>query len=175
VILCRHAAQEARERMQGIMSQLKLTVNEKKTKVCHVPAESFDFLGYTMGRQYSAHGGRAYIGTRPSQKRIQRFCEAISQMTERNTLNSPTDTLIQDLNLKLKGWANYFCLGAVSKAYKAVDRHACFRLRQWLRRKHKKNGAGTKAYSDEYLYERLGLVRLEGLTKHLPWAKAAQT
>jgi RNA-directed DNA polymerase len=115
------------------------------------------------------------MGTRPSQKRIQRFCEAVSQMTERNTLNSETAELIRELNLKLKGWANYFCLGAVSKAYKAVDRHTGFRLRQWLRRKHKKKGAGTRAYSDEYLYEGLGLVRLEKLTKNLPWAKAAQT
>lgn len=174
VILCRHSAAEARERMQRLMEVLKLTVNEKKTKVCRVPEESFDFLGYTIGRQYSAQGGRAYLGTRPSQKRIQRFCEAISQMTERNTLNSTTDTLIQALNLKLKGWANYFCLGAVSKAYKAVDSHTRLRLRQWLRRKHKTKGAGTRSYSDEYLYERLGLVRLERLTKRLPWAKAAQ-
>jgi hypothetical protein len=175
VILCRHSAEEARERMQQLMERLKLKVNEKKTKVCRVPAESFDFLGYTIGRQYSAQGGRSYIGTRPSQKRTQRFCEAISQMTQRHTLHSETAELIQELNLKLKGWARYFCLGAVSKAYRAVDSHARFRLRQWLRRKHKKKGAGTKAYSDEYLYEGLGLVRLEKLTKNHPWAKAAQT
>ena len=175
VILCRHGAVEAREQMQKIMSRLKLTVNEKKTKVCRVPTESFDFLGYTIGQQHSARGGKPYIGTRPSRKRIQRFCEAISLMTARTTLNAPTETLIHDLNLKLKGWANYFCLGAVSQAYRAVDSHVRFRLRQWLRRKHKIGGAGTKAYSDEHLYERLGLIRLELRTKHLPWAKAAQT
>jgi len=174
VILCRHSAGEARQRMQNLMEVLKLTVNETKTKVCRVPEESFDFLGYTIGRQYSAKDGRSSIGTRPSKKRIQRFCDVISEMTKRNTLNSATETLVQDLNLKLKGWANYFCLGAVSKAYKAVDSHARFRLRQWLRRKHKKKGASSKAFSDEYLYERLRLVRLGKLTKNYPWAKAAQ-
>jgi group II intron reverse transcriptase/maturase len=173
VILCRYGAEEARQRMQSLMNALKLTVNETKTKVCRVPEESFDFLGYTIGQQYSAKGGRPYIGTRPSPKRIQRFCNSISEMTERNTLNAMTETLVQDMNLKLRGWANYFCLGAVSKAYKAVDSHARFRLRQWLRRKHKKKGAGSQTYSDEYLYERLGLVRLEGLTKNHPWAKVA--
>ena len=140
-----------------------------------MPEESFDFLGYTIGRQYSAKGGRQYIGTRPSSKRIQRFCDTISEMTKRNTLNSATEMLVQDLNLKLQGWANYFCLGAVSKAYKAVDSHARFRLRQWLRGKHKRKGVCSKVFSDEYLYERLGLVRLEELTKNHPWAKAAQT
>jgi len=175
VILCRHSAQEARERMQRLMEVLKLTVNEKKTKVCRVPEESFDFLGYTIGRQYSAKGGRSYLGTRPSRKRVERFCEAISYMTRRGTLNGETETLVQNLNLKLRGWANYFCLGAVSKSYRAVDSHTRQRLRQWLRGKHKRKGAGTRRYSDEYLYEHLGLVRLELQTKHLPWAKAAQT
>jgi RNA-directed DNA polymerase len=175
VILCRQSAGEARERMQELMGRLKLTVNEKKTQVCRVPDESFDFLGYTIGREYSARSGRRYIGTRPSKKRVARFCQVLHGLTERNTLNRSTDELIQELNLKLKGWANYFCLGAVSKAYRAVDSQARQRLRQWLRKKHKRPGAGTRIYSDEYLYERLGLVRLEKLTSHLPWAKAAQT
>ena len=89
VILCRHSAQEAREQMQQIMTKLKLTVNETKTKVCRVPEESFDFLGYTIGRQYSARGGRPYLGTRPSKKRVQRFCEAISELTSPRTVNTP--------------------------------------------------------------------------------------
>jgi RNA-directed DNA polymerase len=174
VILCRHSSAEARERMQQIMTTLKLTVNETKTKVCRVPEESFDFLGYTIGRQYSAQDGRVYIGTRPSKKRVQRFCEAISEMTAPNTENLPTEALIQDLNQKLKGWANYFCLGAVSKAYKNVDSHVRYRLRQWLRGKHKIQGTGKRLYRDQYLYEHLRLVRLEMRTQNLPWAKAAQ-
>ena len=36
------------------------------------------------------------------------------------------------LNRILVGWANYFCLGAVSKDYSAVDLHARRRLRRWL-------------------------------------------
>ena len=52
------------------MSKLKLTVNETKTRLCHVPEETFDFLGYTIGRCYSPRTGRAYIGTRPSAKKI---------------------------------------------------------------------------------------------------------
>ena len=69
--------------MRDMMSKLKLTVNEAKTHVCQLPEETFDFLGYTFGRCYSPKTGRAYIGTRPSKKRIARICEAISEMTGR--------------------------------------------------------------------------------------------
>jgi len=41
-----------------------------------VPEESFDFLGYTLGNCYSAKNGRAYIGTKPSEKRVDRLCKA---------------------------------------------------------------------------------------------------
>ena len=34
-----------------------LTVNETKTHVCRLPAESFDFPGYTFGRMYSPRTG----------------------------------------------------------------------------------------------------------------------
>jgi RNA-directed DNA polymerase len=39
-----------------MMSKLKLTVNETKTRLCHLPDEPFDFLGYTLGRNYGSSG-----------------------------------------------------------------------------------------------------------------------
>ncbi len=54
--------------MRSLMAQIKLTVNEEKTRVCRVPDETFDFLGYTCGRCYSPRTGHAYLGTRPSRK-----------------------------------------------------------------------------------------------------------
>ena len=70
--------------MRDIMTKLRLTVNETKTRVCKLPEEKFDFLGYTFGRCYSPKTGRAYLGSTPSKKRVQRVCEAISQETGRN-------------------------------------------------------------------------------------------
>jgi RNA-directed DNA polymerase len=170
VILCRGSAQAAGSPMRKIMTTLKLTVNEKKTKTCELPEESFDFLGYTIGRCYSTRTGRAYLGTRPAPKRIQRVCAEVREQTQRSTLGDPVEEVVAGLNRKLRGWANYFCLGPVSKAYRAVDSHVRYRLRQWLCRKYKKAGRGTGAYPDEYLYEQLGLIRLEKLTANLPWA-----
>ncbi len=76
------------------------------------------------------------------------------------------------INRRLRGWSNYFRLGPVSKAYHAVDRHTAKRLRQWLRRKHQVQGRGTARYPDEYLYRKLGLLRLQAQTRNFAWAKA---
>ena len=68
-------------RMRDLMSKLKLTVNEEKTRICTVPEGEFDFLGYTFGRMYSAKTGRAYLGKRPSKKSIRRMVETIHALT----------------------------------------------------------------------------------------------
>jgi group II intron reverse transcriptase/maturase len=171
VICCRGSAEQAAAAMRNMMSRLKLTVNETKTKVCRVPAETFDFLGYTFGRCYSLKTGRAYLGTRPSQKKVRKLCESISELTGRRFLWLEPEELVQRLNRRMVGWANYFRLGPVSKAYRAVDRHAADRLRHWLGRKHKVRGLGFSRFPNERL-EQLGLQRLWRRTRNLPWAKA---
>jgi len=130
VICCRGEAEEALVTMQDMMTKLKLTVNETKTRVCQLPEEKFDFLGYTFGQCYSMKTGRAYLGTTPSKKRVRRICERISEETRRSKTQLDRKTVVATLNRMMIGWANYFCLGPVSKAYQAVERHARRRLRQ---------------------------------------------
>ena len=76
------------------------------------------------------------------------------------------------LNRLLLGWSNYFCLGPVSRAYRAIDRHVRHRLRQWLCAKHKVKTRGTSRFPDQYLHDELGLIRLSARTKSFPWANA---
>ena len=171
VICCRGKAEEALATMRTMMSALKLTVNEKKTRVCKLPEEKFDFLGYSFGRCYSTKTGRAYLGTTPSKKRVQRICASISEETGRNKTTLDAKVVVKTLNQKLNGWANYFCLGPVSKAYRAVDQHTRKRLRQWLCIKHKVRWPGKKRFPTASFYQVLGLVSLTERTASLPWAK----
>lgn len=170
VICCRDSAEEAPAAMRGIMQKLKLTVNETKTRVCRLPEEKFDFRGYTFGRCYSLKAGRAYLGTVPSRKRVIRICDAISSETGPNKTLQDAGTVVEKLNRMMIGWANYFCLGPVSKAYRAVERHARKRLRQWLCAKHKVSWPTTKQFPEAVLHDELDLVRLTARPRSFLWA-----
>jgi RNA-directed DNA polymerase len=173
VILCRKGnAEEALQRLRGLMGRLKLTVNEEKTRICKVPEGEFDFLGYTFGRMYSAHTGQARIGHRPSKKSIKRVVEKIHALTDHTTGWQEATELVGKMNRTLRGWANYFQVGSVSRAYRAIDTYTAARLRRWLRKKHKVRRVGFAVYPPAYLYETLGLVRLPRLKRDLPCSKA---
>jgi group II intron reverse transcriptase/maturase len=172
VICCRIGAEQALAEMRAMMSRLKLTVNENKTRVCYLPEEKFDFLGYTFGRCYSMRRGRVYLGTVPSKKRVQRIRRAISDETGREAVWQDSKAIVDRLNRLMIGWANYFCLGPVSKAYSAVDLHARTRLRRWLCDKHNEPRPGYKRFPEASLHSVFGLVQLPHRTASLPWAKA---
>lgn len=172
VICCRGSAEQAMAVMRDMMAKLKLTVNETKTRRCRLPEESFEFLGYRFQRCYCRRTGRAYIGTRPSPKRVTRLCEAVYEATRRKWSFRDVQELIGHLNPMLEGWANYFCLGPVSRAYRAIDAHTRKRVRQWLKAKHGTQNLGWSTITDGYLHDVLGLVRLSERTKGFAWAKA---
>jgi group II intron reverse transcriptase/maturase len=148
VICCRGRAEEALAAMRVMMTRLKLTVNETKTRAAKLPEEKFDFLGYTFGRCYWPTG-RAYLGTVPASKRVIRICAAIGKETGRNQTQPDPTAVATKLNRMMAGWAHYFCLEPVSKAYRAVDRHARRRLRWWLCHKYKVSRPGTGRFPDE--------------------------
>lgn len=173
VICCRGNAKEAMVVMRTMMAKLKLTVNEEKTRLCRIPDETFDFLGYTIGRCYSYQTGRPYIGTRPSQSKIQRLCREISRMTGPEWTWLDEATMVNRLNRMILGWGQYFSLGRVKRAHRNVSHHAVKRLRQWLCHKHKVRGRrGISRYPDKYLHNQLGLIKLEKVIQNRPCAKA---
>jgi RNA-directed DNA polymerase len=160
VICCRGSAHAALDTTRLMMAQLRLTINDRKTRICRVPGGTFRFLGYTIGTFWSPISGASHTSLRPSPQAVQKLCQSLNEQMGRRWLHLSPEELVRDLHQRLTGWVNYFQLGQVSKAYRAVDQHVRYRLRKWLCDKYKVRGSGHARFSDRYLAEELGLLTL---------------
>lgn len=170
-ILGQAPAENMRGAAKGILEELKLPINEEKTRCLRCPDEAFEFLGYRIGRNYRRTDGSRYIGTRPSKASVQSLCRRISERTGRRHTQREVEEVVEELTRMISGWANYFHLGQVGPAYRAIDAHAERRLRQWLCWKHKTRSGKYVRFSTARLRDQYGLIPLVPKTKGLPWAK----
>ena len=171
-VLGKAPAAEMLAAVERLMAGLKLPINERKTRCLRCPEETIEFLGYRIGRNYRHSGKGSYIGTRPAKASVQSICRRISAMTTPRYGSLSSEVMVESLNRTIVGWANYFSLGHVSPAYRAVNQHAVRRLRQWLCRKHKVRSGGLVRFPEERRRKDYGLVNLTRKTMGLPSAKA---
>ena len=61
-------------------TQMGLTLNEQKTRVCDGRTEPFTFLGYTFGPMHYRKDGHWYLGAAPAKKAVQRVKGRIRQI-----------------------------------------------------------------------------------------------
>ena len=162
VILSRGRAAEALAWTKVVMTKLGLTVNDAKTSLKDAREERFDFLGYSFGLHVFKANGKRYLGASPSKKSMQRFKSKIGDLLVPAN-NDPWPEVADELDRSLRGWSNYFCYGTRRATFRAVDRYVYERVRDFLARRHKVAGRGTRRFSCEIVYGELGLLRLERL------------
>lgn len=157
VICCRPGhGPAAMAAFRSIITRLGLTVNERKTRLVQLPQESFDFLGYTVGRFYGK-AGRTFLGTRISKKAVLKLKKRIHEETSSRWNWQTPEERVGVLNLILRGWCGYFNQGPVTRVYWAVRRYTEYRFRNWLMRRIQRRGRGHHRFPDCHLYEELGL------------------
>ncbi len=138
------------------------TINEAKTSLKNARQERFDFLGYSFGPHRYKANGKWYLSASPSKKSVQRLKTKVGNLLVPSN-NDPWPEVRDTLNKSLLGWSNYFCHGTCRSAFRGVDRYVYERVRDFLARRHKVAGRGTKRFSCDVVYGEHRLLRLERL------------
>lgn len=148
---------------QKLEEWLELKINRQKTRIVKLRTaqERLEFLGYQVGLAPDLRTRRhCYWRLEPSAKALRRELDTLRDLTSARYCAKPLPKLIAELNLHLKGWANYYRLGYPRATFREVNRYIRRRLQRHLRRRSQrpwKPPPGLAAY--QYL-KQLGLIYL---------------
>ena len=162
VILSRGRAAEALAWTTVVMTRLGLAINEDKTSLKNARQERFDFLGYSFGPHRYKANGLWYLSASSSKKSVHRLKTKVGNLLVPGNTD-PWPEVRDTLNRSLLGWSNYFCHGTCRSAFRGVDQYVYERVRDFLARRHKVAGRGTKRFSRDVVYGEHRLLRLERL------------
>jgi group II intron reverse transcriptase/maturase len=170
VVMCRSRgqAEAALERLTVLLAELGLQPKAAKTRVVHLAegGEGFDFLGFhhrlVRGRTpRSAH--LTFLARWPARKAVQRARDRIREITGRKWLWMPVEDIVRDLNLFLRGWANYFRYGNSARVLGQIRNYALQRLAIWLSKKGNRRRAWRWGLKQLLLSpNQMGLISLDG-------------
>jgi len=160
VILCRQreAAEAALDWTRRVMAAIGLTLNETKTRLCRARLERFKFLGYDLGADHQRETGRFYLSAAPSKVAVQRAKDGITALFRRAVGMKDEADVVGQLNRRLQGWRGYFSYGTVDRAYSAINHHVYQRILGFLQRRHKVRSRGTRQYSWEHVFGKMGVL-----------------
>ena len=152
-------AERALQRLREHLVPLGVELNAEKTKVVDTLKEdSFGFLGFDLRRVLNREQSRYYILMTPKKKARAVIKAKIREIIQRGGA-TPAKALVQRLNAAVRGWVNYFRVGNASRAFSEVREYLEMKLRTLLTRRtrRRKTSVGWRRWSNEYLYQVLGL------------------
>ena len=162
VILSRGCAAEALAWTTVAMTRLGLTINEAKTSLKNARQERFDFLGYSFGPHRYKENGKWYLSASPSKKSVQRLKTKVGNLLV-SANNDPWPKIRDTLNRSLRGWSRYFSHGTRRAAFRGIDHYVYERVRDFLARRHRMQGRGTRRFSLNVVYGERDVLCLERL------------
>lgn len=147
--------------VQELLGGLGLRLDLAMSRVVRAK-DGFDFLGFRFVRKPSErHGGKRMTWFFPSPRSVKRVKGNVRDRCGRLMLHVQPKEVVQGLNRLLVGWREYFRHSNASRAFMRVQWLVLQRSRRFLRRRETTARSGRyRDCPDEFLFERLGLVRL---------------
>lgn len=114
--------------VEAFLKERGLKLSQEKTKITSV-IDGFNFLGFSIPKY------KEKAITKPSHESVKNFLSGLREIV-RKSRSIKTEDLIQLLNLKIRGWTNYFCHGVSKKIFRKIDCALFKMLWRWSRRRH---------------------------------------
>jgi RNA-directed DNA polymerase len=148
IITCR-TKEQAEDLIPIITEWLKENVgvelNREKTKITHID-EGFTFLGFHI-RKY-----KGKLLTKPDKKKVELFLKDIGEYLKNNK-QTKQETVINNLNPKIRGFTEYYKNAVSSKTFSAIDSAIWYKLWRWAKRRHPNK---SKQWIKERYFQRIG-------------------
>jgi RNA-directed DNA polymerase len=167
--------EEAERRVRLILDRLKLRLHPEKTRRVELTdgKGGFDFLGCHLrkrvsGRLLERGTRRHYLQRWPSKRSMKRVRQRVKELTGRDRDGvKDVRVLIRDLNLVLRGWAEYFRTGNAAEKFNQIDTYTYQRLHRFLaKRKGRNLRAGEASTWTRDFFHGHGLHRLRGTVRY---------
>jgi group II intron reverse transcriptase/maturase len=152
-------AERALQRVREQFALIGVELNQEKTKLVDtLKGEAFGFLGFDLRRVRKRNGDEYFILLTPKKKARKAVKAKIRDIIGRGGA-TPMPEVVKQINATLAGWVNYFRVGNSSRAFSEVRDYVEMKVRTlWTRRKRRrKSSVGWRRWSNEYLYDVLGL------------------
>jgi RNA-directed DNA polymerase len=120
--------QEVQPLIEEFLRERGLELSKEKTQLTHIE-EGFDFLGQNVQK----YQGKLLI--KPSKKKVKEFLGKIRELIKTNP-QATAGALIEKLNPKIRGWANYHRQVVSKRTFQEVDSEIFQALWQWAKRRH---------------------------------------
>jgi RNA-directed DNA polymerase len=131
-------------KIREFLEPRNLRLNLEKTQIKEF-SQGFDYLGFNF-REYPdstrVKGTKQGIFLiKPSPKNVSRFKRELSKVVKEHR-KLPINILIQDLNRKQRGWAEYYRTVTSQKTFSSVSHHLWKVYYTMLRKRHRRRNAG---------------------------------
>jgi len=144
------------KRLREELGKLRVEINEEKSRIVDLRnGESFGFLGFDFRRVRSRKGIWRPQYT-PKRKKRAALLDKLREIFRRNA-TQPVGKLVELINPILRGWVNYFVAGHSSRCFSYVRDWVAKKVRRHMMRVRQRRGFGWKRWSQQWLYEVLGL------------------
>jgi hypothetical protein len=152
-------AERALQRLEEQLTAIGVTLNREKTKIVDtLEGEAFGFLGFDLRRVRKRGKAGYFLYMSPKKKARKAIKAKIREIIIHAGALTAAD-IVARINAAVAGWVNYFRVGNSSRAFSEVRDYLEMKIRTLLtrRKRRQKRSIGWRRWSNEYLYDVLGL------------------